>query len=165
MVLRFALTGLQVIIWPKTRYGLEYNGITADINSTFTKPSSRVRDSIAAPLESALKPVGVHGRQDVEVGRLEDLSLEPEDVLGQVDEELAADGLVAVHVGHHLHHRTQKLFFALKRWKCSKRRWKPLKWTCGGKNDPLEVSSLFFQLKSICHYLDEGNMPLGGMYI
>ena len=39
--------------------------------------------------------------------------LEVEDVLGEVDEELTTDGLVAVHVGHHLHHRTQQLGLAL----------------------------------------------------
>ena len=86
-----------------------------EIYSTFTKPPSGVVDAVAAPLEGAVEPVRVHGGQDVEVGRLEDLSVKTEDVLGQVDEDLAAHGLVAVHVGHHLHHRPQELDLALKR--------------------------------------------------
>ena len=92
-----------------------------EIYSTFTKPPSGVGDAVAAPLETAVEPVRVHGRQDVEVGRLEDLSVKPEDVLGHVYEELAAHGLVAVHVGHHLHHRPQELVLALKRWEMQTR--------------------------------------------
>ena len=92
-----------------------------EIYSTFTEPPRGVVDAVAAPLESAVEPVRIHCGQDVEVGRLEDLSVELEDVLDQVDEELAAHGLVAVHVGHHLHHRPQELVLALKRWEMQTR--------------------------------------------